>query len=91
MSELAGVVQTVTGPVDATALGVTLGHEHVLLDGWEMFRSYDVILDEEAVAVDELRALHAAGGRTVVDCTTIGLGRDPAALRRASAAQSIGG
>jgi phosphotriesterase-related protein len=89
MSEAQGTVQTVTGPIDAGALGVTLGHEHVLLDGWEMFRTYDAILDDEALAIDELRALGEAGARSVVDCTPIGLGRDPSALRRVSAASGI--
>lgn len=89
MSEITGAVQTVTGPVGAAELGVTLGHEHVLLDGWEMFRSYDAILDDEALAIDELRALREAGAETVVDCTTIGLGRDPDALRRVSEASGI--
>ena len=89
MSDIKGTVQTVTGPVDAAALGVTLGHEHVLLDGWEMFRSYDAILDDEALAIDELRALREAGARAVVDCTTIGLGRDPLALQRVSQASGV--
>jgi phosphotriesterase-related protein len=89
MSDPVGVVQTVTGPLDAAALGVTLGHEHVLLDGWEMFRSYDAILDDEQLAIDELRALREAGGEAVVDCTTIGLGRDPAAMRRDSEASGV--
>ncbi len=89
MSDIKGTVQTVTGPVDAAALGVTLGHEHVLLDGWEMFHSYDAILDDEALAIDELRALREAGARAVVDCTTIGLGRDPLALQRVSQASGV--
>ncbi len=89
MSDPVGLVQTVTGPVGAAALGVTLGHEHVLLDGWEMFRSYDAILDDEALAIDELRALREAGGQAIVDCTNIGLGRDPAALRRVSEASKV--
>jgi phosphotriesterase-related protein len=89
MTDIAGIVQTVTGPVAASALGVTLGHEHVLLDGWDMFRTYDAILDDETLAIDELRALREAGGAAVVDCTTIGLGRDPAALRRISEASGV--
>ncbi|MBX3032022.1 MAG: phosphotriesterase-related protein [Chloroflexi bacterium] len=82
-------IQTVTGPIDATGLGVTLAHEHVLLDGWGMFGSYDAILDDEALAVEELGLLREAGGRAVVDCTTVGLGRDPAGLRRVSQASGI--
>jgi predicted metal-dependent phosphotriesterase family hydrolase len=89
MSEPRGTVQTVMGPMDAGSLGVTLAHEHVLLDGWEMFRSYDAILDDEALAIEELRALRDAGARSLVDCTTLGLGRDPLALRRVSQASGM--
>ena len=30
--------------------GVTLSHDHILMDGWDMFRSYAVILDDEETA-----------------------------------------
>lgn len=46
----------------------------------------NLLLDDEAVAIDELRAVAAAGGRTVVDATVPGIGRDPAALARISVA-----
>jgi predicted metal-dependent phosphotriesterase family hydrolase len=84
-----GRIQTVTGPVDPAEAGVTLAHEHVLLDAWDMFRTYDVILDDEAVATRELEALRQAGGRTVVDCTSLGIGRDPAGLARVSRASGV--
>jgi phosphotriesterase-related protein len=83
------VAQTVTGAVPAADLGVTMGHEHVLVDGWEMFRTYDAILDDESLAVEELRRFHDAGGSTIVDCTTDGLGRRPDALRRISEATGV--
>jgi phosphotriesterase-related protein len=41
-------------------------------------------LDDLDLAAEELRAFAAAGGGTVVDLTTIDLGRDPAALERIS-------
>jgi len=42
------------------------------------------VLSDERLAVDELLAFKAAGGRTVVDVTSIGLKRDPRALKRVS-------
>lgn len=89
MNGVAGMVQTVTGAIDAAELGVTLAHEHVLLDGWDMFHTYDAILDDETLAVAELSLLRDTGARAVVDCTTIGLGRDPGALRRISEASGV--
>jgi len=42
------------------------------------------VLSDEALAVRELEAFKDAGGGTVVDATSIGLKRDPLALRRVS-------
>ncbi len=39
---------------------------------------------DEAVAVEELTQVRALGGRTVVDPTNVGIGRDPLALQRVS-------
>src|SRR5882724_9721338 len=75
------VVMTVRGPIAPSALGVTLSHDHVLLDGWKIFRSYSAIMDDETLAVEELRRYLAAGGTSLCDPTNIGLGRAPAALR----------
>ena len=46
-------------------------------------------LDDEALAIAELRAVTAAGGRTIVDATVPGIGRDPAALARISVATGL--
>jgi predicted metal-dependent phosphotriesterase family hydrolase len=85
----ADVVMTVTGPVDPAHLGVTLSHDHVLIDAWEMLRSYSVILDDEQVATEELRRFKAAGGSAICDPTPMDLGRDPEALRRISEAAGV--
>jgi phosphotriesterase-related protein len=44
----------------------------------------DLLLDDEAMAVEEVSRYSAIGGGTLVDVTPIGVGRDPAALRRIS-------
>jgi phosphotriesterase-related protein len=46
-------------------------------------------LKDEAAAIADLRAFHAAGGRSVVDLTTGGIAPDPAALARISAASGV--
>lgn len=46
-------------------------------------------LRDEAAAVDELRLFAAEGGRSVVDPTCRGIGRDPAALRRIAEATGL--
>jgi phosphotriesterase-related protein len=77
--EVAMAVMTVLGEVEADELGVTLPHEHVFVDLVREYRG-DGLLNDPALAVAELTAFAEAGGRTVVDCTNVGLGRDPAAL-----------
>ena len=49
----------------------------------------DLVLDDEAMAIAELQRYADAGGGTVVDTTSIGIGRDPAALRRISEATGV--
>lgn len=103
---------TVRGAVDAAELGVTLAHDHVLMDGTFMYvdppdpadqhlaaaeitlenrgwvayhwtsNHHNVELDSVDLAVTELRRFVAAGGRTIVDPTNRGLGRDPDPLVR---------
>jgi predicted metal-dependent phosphotriesterase family hydrolase len=85
----APVVVTVTGPISPDDLGVTLSHDHVLIDGWSIFRSYSAILDDEDTAIEELRRYRAAGGRSICDPTNIGLGRNPLALRRISESSDV--
>jgi predicted metal-dependent phosphotriesterase family hydrolase len=77
-------VMTVRGPVAASELGYTLSHEHLLCDLWKIARTYDGILDDVDLAIEELSDYVAAGGRTVIDVTSGGLGRNPLALRRIS-------
>lgn len=50
---------------------------------WRLKTNYRI--DDEDLAVQELLAFKAAGGRTVVDLTPHGLGRDPARLKRIAA------
>lgn len=82
-------VETVTGPVATADLGVTLVHEHVLIDMYEVsLNSAGVLLDEGAAA-DELSLFREAGGVTVVDQTSVGLHPDWEGLRRISIATGV--
>ena len=81
-------VMTVAGEIAADHLGVTLPHEHVFADLLKEYRSSGILSDEE-LAVAELRRFATAGGTTLVDLTTVEIGRDPEALRRVSAAAGV--
>jgi predicted metal-dependent phosphotriesterase family hydrolase len=77
-------IMTVRGAIDAAQAGYTLSHEHLLCDLWPIIRNYDGILDDEALAARELKVYLEAGGSTLVDATSGGLGRNPLALKRIS-------
>jgi phosphotriesterase-related protein len=109
-----GLVRTVLGPIPVEDMGVTLMHEHIVLDTSSWWkrpccateiglaeRPIDVsmlgdlrmnpflnrdncgLLDTK-VAIEELQHFVEYGGRTVVDPTNVGIGRDPSALQRVS-------
>ena len=81
-----GPVRTVLGDVDAADLGAVDYHEHLfqtspLLPGDE--------LDDETRSGAEAAGLRASGFAAMVDATPVGLGRDPAAVARISAATGL--
>lgn len=49
----------------------------------------NLVLLDEGVAAEELGEYAKWGGSTIVDCTTIGLGRDPLAVRRVAEATGL--
>jgi len=113
-SELAGKAQTVLGVIEGKDLGITLTHEHLLIDGkliftepsgaserglayekvgwsnlsWLRYHPYENLdnmrLLDEQEAIDEAMLYKRAGGKTIVDVTINGIGRDPKALARIS-------
>jgi phosphotriesterase-related protein len=82
-------IVTVTGSIPAAQAGYTLSHEHLLIDLWTLARSYDGILDDECLAIRELAEYRQAGGGSLVDATSGGLGRNPLALRRISEGSGV--
>lgn len=72
-------VQTATGPVDAGQLGFALAHEHLLVGSAGVFEGFPFLFDREgtrAQVVRELREARAGGVDTIIDLTTLDLGRD---------------
>src|SRR5215208_779812 len=78
-------VQTVTGPIDAEELGLTLIHEHFRGRDESTVFQWPHLHDEEAEyaeAVEMARAVQSHDVRTVVEPTAMMLGRDVPFLRR---------
>jgi predicted metal-dependent phosphotriesterase family hydrolase len=83
-------IMTVTGPIEDHELGVTQTHEHLLINlyGTVLVWNYSAF-EDPGLAIDEIAAFFAAGGRSIVETTSIGIGRDPAGLRRISEASGV--
>jgi predicted metal-dependent phosphotriesterase family hydrolase len=77
-----GHVMTVRGPIDPSALGFTLPHEHTQIHLWQIPDRWDYweLTRDEPVILEELRRFREAGGSALVDVTIDGVGRDPAWL-----------
>jgi phosphotriesterase-related protein len=86
-------VVTVRGPIDPASLGITLSHDHLIIDAFKLFGeasgSYAWIMDDEDIAIGEVNRYRAAGGSAIADPTNVGIGRNPAALRRISEATGV--
>lgn len=85
-------VETVLGPIDASHLGVTLSHEHVLVSMGEDNRHYPWRFDWDktrANAIRELSEAKAGGVDTVIDLTTPDLGRDVDFIREVAKASAM--
>ena len=87
-----GTIHTVRGPIDAAQMGVTLVHEHVLVDfvGAEKVSRSRYDADEAfRTILPHLQELRKQGCRTLLECTPAYLGRDPLLLRRLSEASDL--
>lgn len=72
-----GFARTVLGDIDATELGVTHAHEHLVIAGGRPVELYpDIRLDSVDKAVEELAPARSLGLRSVVDAMPADCGRD---------------
>ena len=85
-------INTVLGERSLRALGMTLMHEHVLVD----FVGADKVSPQRyngeevfQIALPHLKTLRTAGCRTLVECTPAFLGRDVNLLKRLSIASGL--
>jgi phosphotriesterase-related protein len=88
---MTGRIMTVLGPIAPEQLGVCMAHEHLIVDSWAMWQvpNYSLIVDDVNLVTEEVQAFRDAGGTSIIDVTTIGLGRDPEALRQISVATGV--
>ena len=85
-------VETALGPIEASELGFTLSHEHVMTSNGEDIRHYPWLYDldaSEAQVIAELSEARTGGVDTIIDLTTPDLGRDVELFARVAEASGV--
>jgi phosphotriesterase-related protein len=78
-------IETVTGQVDDSELGLTLAHEHLSTTSEQVRAQWPHLYDEQRevdLAVEQVRAAMDRGVKTIVDPSCMDLNRDVALARR---------
>lgn len=78
------MIQTVTGKVCPEDFGVCAAHEHLSIDLSRIKKDPDTILDDESGMLSELGDFYSAGGRSLIELTNEGMGRNVQRLKRLS-------
>jgi phosphotriesterase-related protein len=80
------IINSVLGPLSTANLGTTLMHEHLLSSSTGIPQNYPEILDKGYMKhiISGLKKAKAGGIDTIVDATTLDLGRDVNVLAEAS-------
>jgi phosphotriesterase-related protein len=91
-SKKEGIIMTVSGPIPASKMGITLTHEHILVD----FIGADSITEKrwdrskvKKIVVPYIEQVKELGCKTFVDCTPAFLGRDPLLLKSISDSSGV--
>lgn len=82
-------IMTVRGPIEPSALGVTLAHEHLYCNLSHQSGRSDNDVTDIAAMIAEMAFFRAAGGRSIIEVTGQGIGRDPAKLRQISDSSGV--
>jgi phosphotriesterase-related protein len=85
------IINSVLGPLDTAKLGVTLAHEHLQDSSTALITNYPEMMEKayKKHITDKLTQAHAGGIDTVVDATTMDLGRDANLMAEASRASGV--
>src|SRR5699024_8405112 len=78
------MIQTVNGKMDNANFGVCAAHEHLSIDLSSIKNDPDTILDDEKGMEEELNHFYNAGGRSLVELTNDGMGRNVKRLQHLS-------
>ncbi len=85
------IINSVLGPIESKDLGFTLMHEHILVAFAGIYQNYPEFLGDNLMehVVSDLKTAKEGGVDTIVDATTLDLGRDVNLLAEASRLSGI--
>ena len=85
-------VNSVLGPLDSSAMGLTLSHEHVSVTSAGIQHVYPEFIDRRETIrkqVEDLKSAREYGLRTIVEVSTLDLGRDVRMMEQVSIESGI--
>ena len=85
-------INSVLGPLDTADMGFTLSHEHVLETSAGIPQVFPQFVDRQATireGIATFKAAYAEGLRTIVDVTTMDLGRDVRVIEEVSRGSGV--
>jgi phosphotriesterase-related protein len=84
-------VQTIMGRIHPEDMGITYTHEHLYTNppAWVKEQDPDLVLQDAALSLKELKIFENAGGGTLVEMTAIDYGRNIHALRAIAAQTKV--
>lgn len=69
-------IQTVTGKIKPEELGVCACHEHLYIDLSHVKKNDDTCLQDVEVVMEDLKSFRELGGKSIIEVTNDGMGRD---------------
>ena len=88
-----GVINSVTGEINPEDLGSTLTHEHIMVASGGIPQTYPEYINRAAIVEEGVKLLSAARSegnvQTIIDLSTVDLGRDVAMLREVSLGSGV--
>ncbi|CAG9621171.1 phosphotriesterase family protein [Sutcliffiella rhizosphaerae] len=73
-------IQTILGPISPESLGVCACHEHLSIDLSRIKGDLDTALQDVSLVTEDLRSFKEYGGKSIIEVTNYGMGRDVSAL-----------
>ncbi|SDC34673.1 phosphotriesterase-related protein [Melghirimyces thermohalophilus] len=83
------MIQTVTGMIHPSELGICAAHEHLSIDRSHRQQDPDAVLGAGDPLREELAAYRQAGGASLVEVSNVGMGRNVRVLEKLSRASGI--